>query len=98
MSVVVDVQPLAAGEERNQSNVRRRVVEVPVADVMAEAIDGRGKHEDVHARVDGRCEESPPHADGEADERNADAEAEKAITEHGAVQPARSHVPPVPPD
>ena len=41
MPVMIVVKPFPSGEQRNPSDIGRRVVEVSVTDVMAETIDRR---------------------------------------------------------
>ena len=70
---MVVVKPLAAGQQREEADVGRGVVEVLVADVMAETVDRGGQHEHVHHGVNaGRKQppadpERPTHSDGRAD-------------------------------
>ena len=73
IAVMVVVQPLAAGDQRERADVGRGVVEVLVADVVAEAVDRRRQHEHVHHRVNARREQRPPHADHRADDRGTAA-------------------------
>ena len=87
MAMMVVVQAFAPGQERNPSDVRRGVVEVPVADVVTQAVDGRGQHEDVHEQVQSGGEQSPPHAQhitepGNSNHGTDKAEAERHLVEH----------------
>ena len=66
VAVMVVVQAFAAGQQREEAEVGRGVVEVPVADVMAQAVDRRRQHEHVHHRVNAGGEQPPPEPDDQA--------------------------------
>jgi len=58
--MMVVVQPLTARQQRQESQIGGRVVEVPIAHVVAQTVDGGGEHEDVDDRVNAGCEQAPP--------------------------------------
>src|SRR5262249_53135630 len=93
ISVMVVVQAFAAGQERDEADVGRRVVEVAVADVVAETVDRRRQDEDVHDRMDAGGEQAPPETEHDAETDRADRQAEQPAVEHVLVPPALFDVP-----
>ena len=84
---MVVVQTLAAGNQRNQADVRGSVVEILVADVVAKPVDRRSEPEDVDGRVQACCEQTPANSQHCAERRRADREPHKTAIEHVLVPP-----------
>ena len=79
-------KPFAAGEQRHPPDVRRRVVEVPVADVVAQTVDRRRQHEHVHEQVNAGGQQPPPEAQHVAEPDDAEHRSGEAEAEHHAVE------------
>jgi len=79
--MMVVVESLTPVEVREPPDVRRGIVEGPVASHMTETVDGGGQEEDVDHTVQSGREQSPSDADERAECGRADHGADEPVIE-----------------
>ena len=93
--VMVVVQPLAGGEEREPLQVPRRVLERLATEGVAHCIHSATERE-VRHRVEERGHDAPDRAEHDAQEHDADAQSEERVVEQDAVPPIGGQIARVP--
>src|SRR4029453_1058361 len=73
------------GDEGEQAKIGGGIVEVFVANRVAQSVDRRGQHEDVHDRVNAGGKQTPANSDNPAQSDGADYESREPVVEQGAV-------------